>query len=123
MKLGRGALLYSGVRTGFVKYDKYMNKYKPSELKDQAPHMSKTKLKRMLYSLINRRDKLEKKNLEPTAEIVDKTILWGMTQAKDTLDITNIKEAILIVTDEIAHREFAKMCPDADTKQNGDKKE
>lgn len=118
-----GSFLYGKPGAGKVKYDKYMNKYKPDELKIQVPHMSKTKLKRMLYSLINRRDKLEKKNIGPQVTVDEKYFVWSLQQAPDTQQIKDIKEAILIITDEVSHREFAKMCPDTDTNTIGDKKE
>lgn len=92
----------------------------PQSIRDFCATVSKTKLKKMLYSLINRRDKMLKKG---TISLVYTMKLNGnpneQPQVNDELDLIN--KAILLVTDEIAHRSFANMLGETEPKDNGKK--
>ena len=106
---------------GFLHSSRWLNGVKsdPQSIRDYCATQSKTKLKKMLYSLINRRDKMLKKGTISLVYTVDfNTNANEQPQVNDELDLIN--KAILLVTDEIAHRSFAKML-DPEPTDNGKK--
>ena len=97
-----------------------INVFALENLREKVPSLSKTILKRKLYALINKRDKLEKK--PKVLPVFNWSIQGGHPNINIKTELDHVKEAILIIADEIAHREFAKMCPvDTDTNTIGNK--
>jgi hypothetical protein len=120
MKLGKGALNYSGY--GFVK----RAVSDPANLRANVTTISNTKLKKLLYALINKRDKLSKKGSTGTA-----AFMWNMTgnwnvnggaTVKAVTELDQVNEAIDIITGEFTDRKLLGTTQ-TDTTDNGDKKE
>jgi hypothetical protein len=106
----------------FVNSNRWLNGIRtdPQSIRDYVATMSNTKLKKMMYALVNRRDKIEKKN-DPTKFTFTYNISPGGTPGVEVDDeLSLVNRSLVIVTDEIAHRKLGQML-DTESTDDGKK--